>query len=153
MITMHDIAISSLITQHPTLETRRFMHAVRIALGVDRSAFESGGSEIRIRPDAYKIHQDEEVIVCFEVEYGHPVSTKTMSNYSELWWALNEFHWELALVVVDKWGECLRGIDVGDYALRKLATENPPKPPHLRDPEWVRFAAEYRIDGKLLRDI
>ena len=33
MTTMHDIAIRSLIEQHPTLETRQFISAVRNAVG------------------------------------------------------------------------------------------------------------------------
>ena len=76
MITMHDIAIRSLTAQHPTLETRRFMAAVREAIGPEDYDFEAGQSKIHIRPDAYKIHASDQVIVCFEVEYGHPVSTK-----------------------------------------------------------------------------
>ncbi len=148
MITMHDIAIRSLTAQHPTLETRRFMAAVREAIGPEDYDFEAGQSKIHIRPDAYKIHASDQVIVCFEVEYGHPVSTKTMSNYSELWWIVSSYHWNIALVIVDKWGECIRGINVGDYALLKLNTEHPHKPPYSRDNDLVRMAAVMHAAGQ-----
>ena len=92
MITMHDIATRSLLAQHPTLETRGFMSAVRAAIGVDRYESRSGEGEIRITPDAYEIHPSEQEIICFEVEYGHPVSTHTMSNYSDLWWVVSSFY-------------------------------------------------------------
>ncbi len=137
MPTMHDIAIAKLLSDFPNLETHRFMACTRAAICTEDSEF----TNVRIIPDAYEIHPSVQEVFCFEVEYGHPVSTEKMAKYVDLWWAVTAHNWELGLIIVDKWGQITREVSVGDYALRKLMADHPPLPAHMIDPDWARVAS------------
>ncbi|MQB07817.1 hypothetical protein DXT91_27610 [Agrobacterium tumefaciens] len=42
-------------------------------------------------------------VICIEVEHGSPINNRKFASYKNLWWHLDEFYWELHLLVSDRW--------------------------------------------------
>ncbi|WP_206696063.1 hypothetical protein [Agrobacterium leguminum] len=56
-----------------------------------------------IIPDLWFIDEDVMSVICIEVERANPINDRKFETYRNLWWHLDEFHWELHLLVSDRW--------------------------------------------------
>ena len=56
-----------------------------------------------IIPDLWFIDEEVMSVVCIEVEHGSLVSNRKFNAYKNLWWHLDEFYWELHLLISDRW--------------------------------------------------
>lgn len=56
-----------------------------------------------ILPDLWLIDHETMSVVCIEVENGNAISDRKFQSYRNLWWHLDEFYWELHLLVSDRW--------------------------------------------------
>ncbi|CUX46587.1 MULTISPECIES: hypothetical protein [Agrobacterium] len=56
-----------------------------------------------IIPDLWFIDTDVMSVVCIEVEHASRINDRKFESYKNLWWHLDEFHWELHLLVSDRW--------------------------------------------------
>jgi hypothetical protein len=57
-----------------------------------------------VRPDAYKVDELGATVTVFEVEVTSAVTEEKLSKYEDLWWFLDEYHWRLKLVAIDRFG-------------------------------------------------
>lgn len=56
-----------------------------------------------IIPDLWFIDEDVMSVICIEVEQANPINDRKFEIYKNLWWHLDELHWELHLLVSDRW--------------------------------------------------
>jgi hypothetical protein len=60
--------------------------------------------DIHLIPDAYEIDIENNLIKCYEVEVHNPISLEKIHKYINLWWALDNYEWNLELTAVSKYG-------------------------------------------------
>jgi hypothetical protein len=109
-MSVHNIAVQSILDRHPEAVTKGFMDAVAKAL--DERFPET------IIPEAYLVEAREQTITAFEVEDSHPIPEHKMARYTRLWWWMDGMGWTLALRVCGRWGDDLRPVDLLTYSLR-----------------------------------
>lgn len=98
---------------------RAYVDALCTASGVERSGFLAalrsrcpyldemcvdGEFDSSVVPDAYWIDDAARIVLAFEVEVSNPLSTYKLDVLSELFWILDEDHYLLHLVTIDRYG-------------------------------------------------
>jgi hypothetical protein len=79
----------------------------------------------RIVPDAFLLCPSKKTVVCYEVEDRHALPARTLSNYLQLWFALEYLYWDLHLISYDTFGNprIIEVLSTGMSALRLLGED------------------------------
>lgn len=110
----HESGVAKVLADYPDARIHGFMRACNAI--TEPIAGEK--SDILLRPDAFIIDRENELVVAFEVEEAHPVTGGKISRYRWLWWDLNYADWGLWLIIVSgRWRSYVASIDMGDVAL------------------------------------
>jgi hypothetical protein len=59
----------------------------------------------RLIPDAHRIDIDARVVTAYEVEVTFAVNEDKLELYRHWWYMVDEFHWALRLVIVNRFGQ------------------------------------------------
>jgi hypothetical protein len=98
---------------YPDVKTKGFRSAIR---AITEDPFTS----VSVIPDAFMIDPDGEIVIAFEVEARHPVSSNKMNRYGDIFWYLDDCGWRFALITTDKFGNKTAFVDLGEYEARRL---------------------------------
>ena len=80
-------------------------------------ADKKGRRRFEIIPDAYIFDPDFEVVTAYEVEDTHPLTPAKLSIYADIFWILDQKHWLLKLIVLDRYGKNERVLDLFDWSI------------------------------------
>lgn len=97
-----------------------------------------------VLPDAYRINVTAKKVTVFEVEDTYPLSWEKVDRYLALFWMLDNYDWDLEIVVVDRSGHA-RHADVTLLAHEVLAK----KPRGKRPAPWLQPKIHDVKNGKV----
>lgn len=108
----HEATVRKILQDYPGAETVGFSKAVAKIIGFRFPDI--------IVPDAWLLDADNSVLTAFEVEDGHHLSAGKKQRYARLCWWLEDFDWDLRLMVCGRFGEDLRQFDVLAHEMRAI---------------------------------
>jgi hypothetical protein len=119
----HRAAVLKILDRLPGAKTKGFFADLRAALREDGDPEWDTSDDVRVVPDAFLINGREKSVIAFEVEASNPVNREKISNYCELFWALDDWEWRLGLITIDRWGAVTSLVDMRAAALEQVELE------------------------------
>ena len=94
----HEAVIAALASAYSHGQQHRFGAALR-SICEDEEDWKTA-----VQPDFYLIDRDAKRVTVFEVEDTSALTSKNLADYIEIFFLLDEYEWELRMLVFDRWG-------------------------------------------------
>ena len=113
---LHEQAVRTILEQFPQAKTRGFMKAVHKVIPEERDL-------MRIIPDAFIVDRANQILVAYEIEAAHAVPASKIEAYIDLWWALDNWCWDLGLIIIDRFGKATARLAMAEVAMQHVVHE------------------------------
>lgn len=126
-MTIHEITKKRLIEKHG-LQATGFKGALcKIAEDLeedgDTTEIVEYFKQYRVHPDAFRICDFCEVILCYEIEDRHPLAVKTLYRYAHLWDYMLGYDYKIVVITTNRHGGVTAILDhdtMSDYYRHSL---------------------------------